>query len=209
MRNKVLPLSKPIVDAYPYHANLQSVILNIPESMPWILNNYVQLHTMKLFDNLRLDYYNYTLWKTCPWIYYQRIGRDIVLLKWDSIVNFLIEMIESGFYSFFMVDVSQIPSYDIKGEHDIFIFGFDLDRKVFYAADNFQFGKYQYKEISFEQIEKGYNRIIETGKKDYLSGIEIINLRQDNKYLIQKDYTFQVDFLVEQLVDYLNSKKHI
>ncbi len=211
MSNMTLPMQIPFISCYPYHANLFSVILNNRTSLPWIFNNYVLLESPKKNDiGMRIDFYSSLLWKTCPWIYYQRISRELVNLKWKLVTDFVIKSISLGYYVYFNVDTFFISSYDSYQKHhaihDIFVFGYDDQKQMFNVADNFRSGVYSHDEISFKELIEGYSNINKTkggrldGEIDWLNGIELISYR--DKY----GYNFDIDLLKCDLHDYLHSQ---
>lgn len=102
---KILTMTPPFITSYPNHANILSVISHDDETIPWLLNSYIQLEAPKMLTNgLRMDYYTSVLWKTCPWVYYQRMSRELILRKWDSIVDFIVDCIDLGYYVYFLID---------------------------------------------------------------------------------------------------------
>jgi hypothetical protein len=206
---KILPMKFPPITSYPYQANLLSVILNDDKAIPWYFNNFIQLEGPKFNDNgMRIDFYTSLLWKTCPWIYYQRISRELVSVGWTNIIEFVKNAIDLGFYAYFNVNTYFISAYSsykkYHGMHDIFVYGYDNNR--LYVADNFKNGKYSYETIIYNELEEGYYNINLTcggslkGETDWLNGIELISFR--HKY----GYSFNVELVKDDLVDYLFSR---
>ncbi len=44
--------------------------------------------------------------------------------------------------------------------YEIFIYGADTERKVFFAADSFEEGIYSYQEIPFDEVSEGYHLVM-------------------------------------------------
>ncbi len=201
----------PPITCYPYQADLLSVILNYDKAYPWYINNFVLLESPKKNDfGFRIDFYSTLLWKTCPWIYYQRISRELVSNGWDSIIKFILQSIDLGYYVHFNVNTFYVSAYsDWYGKtnllHPIFLYGYDDESRILYAADNFKNGKYSYELISYDELILGYNNIEYAfggslnGELDWLNGIELINFR--DKY----GYEFNIESLILDLEDYLQS----
>lgn len=211
-KTKILPMKYPIVTSYPCHANVLSVVSNSDEYLPWFFNNYIQLNYPKEVhkDGARLDFYVSYLWEACPYIYHQRVSKDFISYKWNTIIEFLIDSIELGFYIHLIVDTFYIPNYKSINKnhipHDIFIFGYDSSEKVFNVADNFNLGKYSYETANFKDIEEGYKSVRQIGLFDWLDGIEMIRLKENNgAYGFSHKYKFDVDLVKNSIKDYLSS----
>lgn len=192
----------PPITSYPSHANLLSVILNHEEAKPWFYNYYIQLEAPSGGNGVRLDFYTTLLYKTCPWIYYQRVSRELAAKKWSSITEFIIDSIDLGYYVYLMVDEYFIPGYmnyqQEHQRHDIFIFGYDLESKTFNVADCFLDGRYYYTTAAFDRIETGYHHI--PAAEDWMDGIELIRFRKKH------EYNFDLSLILCFIEDYLNSQ---
>ncbi len=203
----------PEINCYPFHANLLSVISNNDLYKEWFYNFYIQLVCPKNYQQrgMRIDYYTTLLWKSCPFIYYQRLSRDLVNVKWNSIIEFIIDCISLGYYVYFTINTYFVSNYDsFLNEHmihDIFIFGYDTEKEIFKVADNFKNGKYAYEEATFKEIYEGYTNISLTNRTEWLDGIELINYRKKTNYFDEAthEYTFDMSLFKDSLQDYLNS----
>lgn len=213
VNSKILPLSKPLITSYPYHANMLSVLCNYKDTIPWIYNNYIQLETPNnskdsygKYDGVRLDFYSPLAWKTCPWIYYQRISRDLIANISNSIVDFFIKCIDTGYYIYTILNnyyIHASDDYQINQQnHDCFIFGYDYDKKVFHICDFFKNGKYTKDTIDFAMMEKSYNTI--DINRDLIAGVELISYR--DRRLEYQSYSFDIEKVYELLNDYILSK---
>ena len=87
-KSKTLPMFySPPTTTYHFCSDLLAVLCNYEEAFPWIFNNFVQL---KYFVGQRyqaLEFYTPALWNICPWIYHQRISKDLAAKGWDSITK--------------------------------------------------------------------------------------------------------------------------
>lgn len=214
-KKKLLPMKLPIVTSYPYHADILSVVSNNDDYLPWFFNNYIQLnYPNEIFkDGARLDFYMSCLWETCPYISYQLVSKDFVSFKWESIIQFIIDSVDLGFYIRLMVDKFYISSYWISKKkhvpHDIFIFGYNTEDKTFNVADNFKYGKYSFEKVSYINIEKGYKGIQENRLLDFLNGIEMIRPKEDQgAYGFEHKYKFDIDLVKNSIKDYLAAENN-
>ncbi|WMJ86462.1 hypothetical protein [Anaerocolumna sp. MB42-C2] len=210
---KVLPMQYPQITCYPFHANLLSVVGNYQESIPWFYNYYIQLEVKRNYENgVRLDFYTTLLWKCCPWIYFQRLSRDFILRKWDSIIDFIIDSIDLGYYVYFIANYFYIPiskNYNQYHKvHDIFIFGYDKNTQMFDVADFFRDGIYEYAKVPFSCINIAYNSLSECSKQhDWLNGVELISFFKRSEYHNNKelDYRFDPALVKSFICDYITS----
>ncbi len=202
---KVLPMNFPVITSYPTHANILSCLQQYEDSMQWFYNYYIQLFAEGvLARGYYVDFCTPVPWRSCPWIDFQRIGKEMVEKKWDSITEFIIDCIDSDYYVFLYLDqfyISEaVPYQKQKYAHDTFIFGYDLQKKLFNVADFYKFSKYYYTSIPFSQIEDAYNNLDLSGVVDNLQGIILIKpVRYD-------DYDFNVNIVAGFLNDYLQAK---
>ncbi|MBU3198544.1 hypothetical protein LL037_18950 [Clostridium estertheticum] len=200
--SKKLTTNYPMISSYPFHANLLSIISNTDEYLSWFYNYYIQLEIPPIGHWLgtRLDFYTPLLWKSCPWIYYQRISRDLLAKKWKSICEFIIDSIDLGYYAYFNIDRFYISEYDSSHKehrvHDIFVFGYNLKNKTFNIADNFRDNKYYYANASFDEIMESYLNVDD----NWLFGVELIKFRKKG------EYKFDISIVKDFLVDFLESK---
>jgi hypothetical protein len=205
-RKKTLPFKYPPITSFPPHANLLSVILNYKESLPWFFSHYIQLVCLKDICDpaFRVDFFKPALWHNCPFIYNQKMSRDLISRKWKSFIDFIIDCLDLGHYLMFNLDTYFVSAYPLYRKfhrrHDIFIFGYDLDKKTFDVADFFIHGKYNTAKASFLEIEKGYQKFHLTKQRDYLNGIEMI------KFLLPgQGYEFDISIPARFIEEYLLS----
>ncbi|MDD2362493.1 MAG: transposase [Oscillospiraceae bacterium] len=206
---KIMPMHYPPVTSYHYHSDLLSIILDHKESEGWLMNNYIQLYAMPPSDKnnfFRIDYYfPYSVWKSCPLIYYQRVNDKFIKDKWDSIIDFLIYCINKDCYAYIDYDRYFIPcmnaynSYHVN--HDMFIYGYDSDKRQFHVAEYSNDNKYTYFTINFEDLKLGYESANkEHNHNNIVNGIEIISYY--NRY---GDLPISIDYIIQGIKDYLNS----
>ncbi len=141
---------------------------------------------------------------TCKWIICQKIDRDLILNRWGSIINFIIEYINNDNYVHTMINYFYVPVSPRFNRahlhHDILIYGYNLIEKVFYVSDFFHKGKYGFEEISFCDFEKAYLLNNLTTNLDYLNNLVYC-------YSINKkcDYKFNINNITYSIGAYLNA----
>ena len=145
---KVLYKSEPILTSYSTLGNITSVLNHNVEFEPWLYNNFIQLSVTKLFRFA----YQKQMYYDCPYITRYSIPDYLV----RKIPEFIIQSIQMNQYLFFLIDRFYISSYSEYQRqhlvHEIFVYGYDDEKKVFYTSDNSQNGKYVDSEISFEDL---------------------------------------------------------
>ena len=168
---KILPIGQPIIASFPNYANPLCILQLNESSKLWYLSNLSVLSCIKnvsrdnelelgivLFNDSSM-FLGCNLWEICPYLFANHIDRNVIVR--DGIVTTIINNISVNHYCYFYVEMSCVEVYKkIHGPHDIFIYGFDLENKVFFAADFFR-GKYEQKAIPFSQIERGYMEVTE------------------------------------------------
>jgi hypothetical protein len=168
----ILPISKPSITSWPWHAALSSIIDTYANTKEWILSNYIRfmggvLGYLTAFDFLprAIDYL------LCPFINAQVISRDATAMFNKSIKDIIISAIDNGMYVFTIIN-TQYANTEVSGAtqerfaHEVFIYGYNLERNTFYIADFVFKGRYSFEEVSIDAIVKGYQDI--TAAEDYL-----------------------------------------
>ncbi|MBB3114041.1 hypothetical protein FHS18_006157 [Paenibacillus phyllosphaerae] len=204
MKNQVtLAMKYPPITSYPYIANLLSVVLNDEDAEEWFYSEFSQLEMPDNVHRTRLDFNTSLLWKSCPFIYYQRMSRTMVDAS-GSLENFIIQAIGNGNYVYFLGNYYHNPLSEAYQTnyflHDIFIFGYDRERRVFHVADFFKDQKYSYEELSFEDVGRMYVGV--RAGDDWLEGVELISPRK-------KVFRFKPDQIREKLMDYIEGVRPV
>ena len=218
MNRKVLPLTNTPITSYHYHADLLSVILckdnyNYPDSYPedyntsWLYNNHINLEAPPINgvnDFRRFDFHiPFSAWKTCPFVYYQRLSRDMVRAKWDNVVEFVIDSINLGNYICLDFDRYYLENtfwYKQKHLlHDLFVYGYDSDKQVVFFAEYLEHGRYTHSEMSFDEFITGCESAFNTEHEANINGFELIKPRDER-------YDFDIRKVTDGIVDYLSSK---
>jgi hypothetical protein len=205
--HKVLLMKYPPITSYQSYANLLSIILNDEESLPWTFNVLTQIQIAKGVNKEQFPVFspkiNARTWEQCPWVSCNKISRELIAKKWGSIIDFVIDCIDLDYYVTLNIDRFYIPLYDqyMKSHkwHDIFIFGYDMNKRLLYVADFFKNGKYSYQQVSFEHFKASHINydILKFG--DFLDGVITIKL-------IKGKIQFDISIIKTLLEDYLYSR---
>ncbi|WP_042159234.1 hypothetical protein [Paenibacillus gorillae] len=168
MKN-ILPINTmPIITSYTHHSAIFS-ILNIEdiEYNSWFASEYIQLvvsNDYKMAANL--DFYCGThVIDTCPFISSEHITWDALQVQGSdtSIIDYLVEFINNGYYVYIVVDGYYISNYSNfkkrKFGHPLFIYGYDKGDSSFFAADFFNEDGYKHTKISFDELSSSLDSV--------------------------------------------------
>lgn len=204
--SKILPINEPMITTYTQHAHLLSILGIYDFTYSWIFSNYIQLYINKDYKHNWSDFYfpfPYELRSvdTCKWIKSQKLDRKITV-KWSSIIDFVIDCVNSNNYVHTMINYFYLPvsdRYNRKNlNHDILIYGYDLEEDILYVSDFFKNGVYNNEKISFSDFSLAYAKYDQAINNDYLN--EMIYLYKLNK---QYDYKFNIKNITNSIKDYL------
>jgi len=180
---KILPVHKPPITSYMTHAPILSILSNDDTYLPWLFLNYIQ---MRVHDD-GIDFYHfYTGHYSCPFFDTTYLSREFTskYINNDSIIEFLTQCIDDGYYIIVLIDTSFINLYPFKkmgDTHPIFIYGYDKDNNTFNVADFFDRGKYSFETASFDEIELAYINC--DNDNHWQKGIHLLDrIHYDKKY---------------------------
>lgn len=144
----ILSVTYPMVNCYPSTSNALSILQSYPSTKKWLMCNFIQLFGT---DEDTIDYFDFDTYN-CPYLNYGEISFSVIE-KISTYKDFIIEMINNLYYVSVYVETKWIDLYDHDmGMHQIFIYGYDLKKNVFYCADHFINNQYSYKECKIEKI---------------------------------------------------------
>lgn len=202
-KESILPMTFPMVTLYATHANALSVLESHKGTLPWLLNRFVQL---VCWDKKWPDYLDFN-YRSCPLLDYQRIDKKFIQLQWDNnCTKFTRDAIDSGFYVSMLLNSNLIPAY-FQGSyhcHELFIYGYDEYSREFYIADNFDFGRYQYKKCTFEDLDNAYKNTSALDERSFYGAPEAIGAIQLISFKEQENLSFNSDQFMDSLEDYLH-----
>lgn len=200
-------MKEPIISGYPIHANLTSILPKHPSFRNWINTNYIQLRfdSYQEQNNYFLEFYQPLMRNHHPLLNIHSIQKKMLFQSKIDIVDFLISSINSGNYVYVLIDQKYIEAYQRTESklHDLFIYGYDLDKRVFYTADFFQdpLPVYKHSAANFIELEKAITNYFDKNGDpwDDVFGIQFININQ------YKTYKFSLNDIIRTIKDYVNS----
>lgn len=201
MSKKILKVNSSGIDALPTHGNLFSILsTNKAKMMPWVYNTCIALQYNSKYglSFLPFAFSRRRMYSICPFLTCHGISKSIVLKRWNSIIDFIKDAIDDGYY----IEVSAweyyIPLYDAymkyNWQHNIFIYGYD--KEFIYAADNFKNRKYAFGKISYSDITNA----IPLDENSAEGNVWLYKL-DDTSYT----YTFDIVSFKKNIYDYINS----
>jgi hypothetical protein len=166
-------------------------------------------HNADVVDKLFFDFYpKSNVIQVCPWIYYQHLKRETINKITDDICDFIIKLIDMNNYVYGIFDEAAFSQIQVKHlkissfPHELFIFGYNDVTKLFDVADFTFTGKYEYVDVSFDEIKEAYSSIDK--RSDYLNegkgGLDILSYNEKGSYC------FDSVLVMETLTDYLLSR---
>ena len=221
---KRLPLYKPMITSWQWHATLFSILSGDENARRWIFSNYIQLRCYNIQEIFTGDEMlladmmpGSSSISNCPYLITSLMTKEQIQSYCGNIVDFIIKTIDLNGYVYGVFDEAKIISdsdtdVDYKFPHELFIYGYNLEKEYFYTGDFTFSDSYSHSTVSFEDIRRGYERISAAEdhmfKDDYKGtrGLYVILKNTDVKY-----YDVDLTLIRDTLHEYLNSedtKKH-
>ncbi len=206
---KILYMQYPPITSYPTHANLLACLSQYEDYLEWFFENYMNIYTNThpdYIDGSYVDFFAPIPWRSNPHLHSQRLSRELFDVMKTGLVDFFINAIDQGNYIFLYLNrfyLSASYTYQKNNDvHDVFIYGYDKDSKLFNIADFFAYSKYTLATASFDEITsayKGYNDDWKESEFDLrnVDGIVLI------KPLLSAAYSYKVTNTLQGLKDYL------
>lgn len=212
---KILPVTQPLFSGYPATGYILSVLQSYTITENWLYNNFVQLFSASDND---IDFFDICI-ENCPFIDYNYVDKELVFRRF-SLIDFIINMIDMGFYISFFVDTSFISVYDFKSLHDPMIYGYDLNKEELYIADHFVNGKFSFAHCSFSEMKSAVkNNNFKIDDNRFLRNYKVFTFfRFDDslyKYRVHlgvdqiNKFQFSIDRFRESLNDYIECRPTI
>lgn len=203
---KELIMHSPVIQGYPIHANMHSILPNHPSYHEWLFTNHMQLRfDFYQPDTFHLEFYQPLMREYHPLLNIHSMQKEMIQLLKLNVTDFFIESINNGNYIYVLIDKQHIKAYrtEESAPHDLFIYGYDRDNQEFNIADFFPdpLPKYKKTKGSFYEIEQAVNEHINYKEDcwDNVFGIQLISM---NSF---KSYRFNLEFFKISLKHYLNS----
>ncbi len=173
---KKVKIGEPFVNCYSKFAALTSILAIDDRAVKWGILHYSIPMYMRSKQNevfwmdLRSD--ENTVWepewKLCPFIDGDQIETAQIIDN-GTFSGFLINCIDKNYCIYTDICVTSIKEYHTKSErqHDLFIYGYDLEEHIFICRDYFSI-KYEERRIPFEELEDAFKRKAKCEtRKDY------------------------------------------
>lgn len=196
---KMLKTTTPLIKTYQHSAYLEIVCSNDTRIDSWIINKYIQWNFED--DNLKITYAN--PWETVPFI-----QKDVLELKFiknfdETIKDFLRNeyyVMFTGIDDFYLENSAHYQK--IHMSHDIFIYGFDDDKAIYYAAGYTSNNKFQFYTFSQKNILEAINSQYIT---PHYSAIAALKLKPK----AESDYNIDRNTIIRGFDEYLHPIKDI
>lgn len=198
---KILPMRYPTITSWQWQANTFAVLDNYPETEPWMMSHFIQLQLTSNPGSSYVDFYRTPTFEFCPWLFHQHLKRETVHYINEDICSFFIDAIDRDHYIYGLFDQAYfLPEHGVP--HDLFIYGYDLRKKVFYVADFTFTGKYSFAKVPFVELEKAYYSI--QREHDWLysgkGGVSLLS------FDARANYDFRLANVIEQLEGFLSGQ---
>ena len=194
----ILQIKYPIITSYTSDAHMLAILNNYQYTEECIFNNFISFwgeepSYKNNFNMLR--FHSWKIRRVCP--YFKIKYYDKKLLDSD-IVEFIISKIDLGNYIAIWYDQFYIPNsrcYNkIHFEHEMLIYGYDRETKVFYIADFFENNKYSFVTVLFNCVESAV-----------IGALESESFSCDEIEFCNANYKFSYSFLKNSLNNFLHS----
>ncbi|RJE89659.1 hypothetical protein D3P07_05320 [Paenibacillus sp. 1011MAR3C5] len=209
-----LPFTTPDVYGFLGHAYVLGILQNYEECKPWIYTHYNQLYISKdymEFGEYRLDFFPnlMVLFGNVPWLQYRQTNKGTLANLNIDIHAFLQCHLDEGYYCSTYVDEYYIPNSISNGvhhfSHDLMVFGYDLNRKIYNIAIFDKNRQFSFQEVSFENFDLAYYN--DEGQKG-ISLCRKVELREygGSRFGAQLGrYDLELQTMLDSMSDYLHS----
>jgi hypothetical protein len=158
-----------MITSWQWHATLFSILSGDDNAKKWIFSNYIQLRCYNIEEIFTGDDILLTdimpgssSLKECPYLITSLLTNQQIESYCGNIIDFIIKTIDLDGYVYGVFDEARILSdidVDYKFPHELFIYGYDMDKEIFYVGDFTFQDKYSYNTVSFEDVRRGYEVI--------------------------------------------------
>ncbi|WP_339166783.1 hypothetical protein MKX75_21770 [Paenibacillus sp. FSL R5-0341] len=202
---KLFMNDNPLLNTFNTYASVLSIISRDNTNIsPWLYNNFIQIRYVHDWNTYFFDNHHH-IFDNCPWINHHVIPGTIIKNKWTSLHEFIIDAINESRYVYLYVDRYYIPASKAYQKnhnwHEIFIFGYDLEKSTFHVADNIQEGKYIHTECTFSELDEGYNAL--NSDNEFFQNVHLLSIKEEH------EYKFNLQQIALTLENYVYSKPTI
>ncbi len=217
INEKILDVQYPAITSWQWHATLFSILGDDDNARRWIYSNYIQLRCYdinEIFtgnDMLLADMMpGSSSLQQCPYLITSLMTKEQIETYTSGVIDFIIKTININGYVYGVFDEAKIlcdVAVDYKFPHELFIYGYNIEKEIFYVADFTFTDHYSYSTVSFADVERGYSVISASDdhmfKDDYKGtrGLYVILKNNNTRY-----YDLDVELIKDTLDEYLQSK---
>ncbi|MBH5320337.1 hypothetical protein I6N90_21325 [Paenibacillus sp. GSMTC-2017] len=217
-RSVKLPFEMPQVYGFLGHAYVLGILQPHEYAQPWIHSSYIQLymskHYLNDFGEYRLDFYPDLMiaYRNVPWLEYRNSDKRLLNQLGVDIHRYLIAQLERNYYIVTYVDEYYIHNTIVYQQHhfvhDIFIYGYDLDRQIYHVANFDKNRQFSMQEITFEQFEQASSAVTKNSQSLISSLGRLVPADYEgSKYGAGlAKFDFDLSLIIEVLHDYLESR---
>lgn len=193
--SKILPINyPPVIDCYAFEANLVSIVSTNQLWDHWLFTNFIGLRYRPLNNEFTFDRCTLSSpFRNCI----KLLNSDFS----DSVISVFIDYINKSQYIMSPLDHYYISGTDVYQKHHklhdlALIYGYDLKEKCFFAADNFEYGKYICLKIPFKHFIYAFQKELPAGRT------LIVDFNSE-----EAPTTFDINKLIAILINYINGKQ--
>ncbi|MNO17098.1 hypothetical protein D3C76_67890 [compost metagenome] len=203
MIRNTLNISISPIKCYLHHAHQLCIVLTDDKKLSWFYSNYAQVYSRDKEIDLKFDFLSYDgMYPRFPCINQNWFNREFFLKSQNSLVQFIIDCIDQGFYCEIVVDEYYIPNkanYMKKSyPHQNLIYGYDKESHNFKIVGFNKHNQFTRMEIDFERLEEGFAKSpwAGVGFFDVTTSIDYTNADLEINFPLLKIY----------LSDFVNSR---
>ncbi|AEY67383.1 hypothetical protein [Clostridium sp. BNL1100] len=199
-----LKINQPPIVCYLHHAYPLTSAMHHEDFNSWFFSNYIQLEYRR--QSKELNFFTYIICGNSvfiPILDYKILDLEFIFKNKIDIIEFIKNSIENGYYVTTYTDEFFIPERTAyKNDHfrhDIMIYGFDLNKKIFNVIGYNDKNDYATSSVEFSDFEKAYLNSI--NKQNDL----ILFKPKDNRSY-EPSFTFDIENVKSLLYDYVFSQ---
>lgn len=223
VKRKILPITMPTITAYPGRAHLCAILEGNNRYTPWLMENYIQTESLyREIDNdviFNVDFFNMPRFQYsshtsltvqsifCPCISLYAIENSFILNFSKSYLEWMINVLSKNYYVTTTINEKYINAYGQQKNdlHNILIYGYDIEKKIFNIADFFSSRRYQFKQCTFEEFNQAIKKVKDF--KEDLTTTTWEDIKTTTYFKIDESYhpDFHLDLFIAQIKDYLGN----
>jgi len=164
-----------MITTLPTDANAVAVISSDKDFDLWLYNSFIQLYQKN--SSCAITYFDFN-YRSAPMLVVKKTDKNLFDLKdFNCFSEFIKNSLRHNNYIYLMVNKKYIPLYRRQNDtyHDMFVYGYDDNKKIFFIADCFEGGKYTFNTCTFDELYLAVSNVSEE-KENYLGFKKCIEL---------------------------------